>query len=99
MKRSSTQILLVTGISFFIFFFPAYFRYTTLSETTLFSIDLNFENPDQDDQLQDYQHGSDSVLLSVSYALSLPERNPFKQFCHFFPPVPSLDQKTSILLC
>jgi hypothetical protein len=99
MKSRSIQNLLVIVISFFILFFPAYFRYTNLSEITLFSTDLNFENPDQDDQLQDQQHGSASFLLSVFPTLFLPEANPFTEFCHFFSSVPSLDQKTSILRC
>ncbi len=99
MKKSSIQILLVTGISFFILFFPAYFRYSNLSEMTLFGTDLNFENPDQDDQIQDQQQGSDLFSLSVFYAVSLPEANPFEPFCHFYSPVLSLDQKTCVLRC
>ena len=99
MKSRSIQSLLVIAISFFILVFPAYLRYTNLSEMNFFPTDLNFENPDQEDQLQDQQHGSDLFSLNVFYALSLPEANPFKQLCHFFSPVPSLDQKTSILRC
>ena len=99
MKSMSIQILAVIVTSFFILFFPAYFRYTTLSEITIFSNDLNFENSDQDDQLQDQQHGSASFLLGVFPTLFLPGANPFTQFCHFFSSAPSLDQKTSILRC
>ena len=99
MKSRSIQSLLVVAISFFILVFPAYLRYTNLSEMNLFPTDLNFENPDQDDQLQDQQHGSDLLSLNVFYALSLPEANLFKQLCHLFSPVPSLEQETSILRC
>jgi hypothetical protein len=99
MKSGSIQILLVIVISFFILFFPAYFRYTHLSEITIFSTDLSFEIPDQDDQLQDQQHGSASFLQSVFSTPLLPEANPFTRFCHFFSSAPSLGQKTSILRC
>jgi hypothetical protein len=99
MKSRSIQILLVIVISFFILFFPAYFRYTHLSEIPLFSTDLSFENPDQDDQLQEQQHGSASFLLSVFPTLLPPKVNPFTQFCHFFSSALSLDQKTSLLRC
>jgi len=99
MKKTSIQILLVSGISFFILFFPAYSRYSNLSEMTLFATDLNFENPDQDDQIQDQQQGSDLFSLSEIYAVSLPETNPFESFCHFYSPVLSLDQKNCVLRC
>jgi len=99
MESKSIQTFLAIVISFFILFFPAYFRYTNFSEITFFSTGLNFENPDQDDQLQDQQHGSASFLLSVFPTLFLPGANPFTRVCHFFSSVPSLDQKTSLLRC
>jgi hypothetical protein len=99
MTNRSIQSLLVVAISFFTLVCPTYLRYTNLSEFTPFFTDLNFENPDQDDQPQDQHHGSDIFSLNVFYALSLPGINLFKQLCNFFPPVPSLDPKTSILRC
>jgi len=99
MESRSIQILLGIVISFFLLFFPASFCYIDLSEITLVSTDLNFENPDQDDQLQDHQYGSSSISLSVFPTQFLAETNPLTQFCHFFPLAPSLDQKTSILRC
>ena len=99
MKSRSIQILLVVVVSFFILFFPAYFHYAHLSEITFFSTDLSFENPDQNDQIQEQQHGSASFSLSVFPTLLLPEANPFTQFYDFFSSALSLGQKTSLLRC
>ena len=73
MKSKSIQTLLVIAISSFIVIFPAYLRYADLSEIDLSSTDLIFENPDQDDQINDQQHECSAPVLSSS-STTLPER-------------------------
>ena len=99
MKRKAIKNCLAIAISCFILIFPVYLRFSNLTEIKPFSADLIFENPDQDDQIQDQQQGSDLFSLSEIYAVSLPETNPFESFCHFYSPVLSLDHKNCVLRC
>ncbi len=100
MRTESIQILLAVAISSFIVIFPAYLRYADLSETDLSSADLIFENPDQDDQINDQQHESDARLINL-FSTIFPQKldlllNPFS---HFLPAETSENQKTSVLRC
>jgi hypothetical protein len=66
---SEVKISLAIAISFFISLSPAYFHYCNLTEADLFSTDLSFENPDQENPLVDQQKGSRVSVLSVSAIL------------------------------
>jgi hypothetical protein len=99
MRSKSIQILLAIAISSFIVVFPAYLRYNDLSETDLSSTDLIFENPDQDDQLNDQQHESDGVLLSLLSVTFLPSTHLLNPFSPLLAPDISTHCKTSILRC
>jgi hypothetical protein len=98
MRRKSIRLLLVIAISSFIVVFPAYLRYADLSETDPSSTDSIFETPDQDDQLNDHQHGSDGVLFSLLVTF-LPSTHLLNPFSPLSTPAISTHSKTSILRC
>jgi hypothetical protein len=96
MGKKPSKIFLVIAISSLLFLFPAYLSYTNLSEIDLFSINLNFENDDLFD-VQNLESDTFSlIILSINF---LPGVNRFEQSYHLFSPIPSFDQKTSILRC
>jgi hypothetical protein len=99
MRSKSIRLLLVVAISSSIIVFPAYLRYADLSETDLSSTDLIFENPDQDDQLNDQQHESDGVLLSLLSVTFLPYTHLLNPFFLLSAPDITTRCKTSILRC
>ncbi len=99
MKRKPIQIFLVIAISAFILVFPAYLRSSNLAGVRLFSTDLSFESPDQDDISSDQQNLSKAFVSSVLTIKLLPGTNLFYQFFHFCFPSSFLDQKTLILRC
>ena len=96
-KRFIQILVIVTAL--FILLFPAYLRCSNLAEVDLFSTDLSFENPDQDDQLFDQQDGSRAFVLSGASVILLPGANLFGQLPHFSFQTASLDQKTFVLRC
>jgi hypothetical protein len=99
MGKRPIRIFLITAILSFLLLFPTYFRYTSLSETTLFPIDSNFENPDQDDQLDHQQHESGAILSSVFSIIFLPGTNLIEQLYLFPFQLTSHSQSKSILRC
>ncbi len=99
MKKKSIQNHLAIAISCLILVFPAYLRFSSYSEMNPFPADLNFENPGQDDHLEDHKCESETFLLAVFSIKFLPGASLFKQSYRLFSPVPSLDQEASILRC
>ncbi len=95
----SIQIFLIIGISSFILLFPAYLRYTNLSEINLFPTDLSFENPDQDDDVNSSQHESDGFSTGIDPIPSFPETNLLRQPDLFSHKIASTYQSNSILRC
>ncbi len=99
MKRRSIQNCLVIAISFFILTFPAYRLFFNSSQMSLFTADINFENPDRDYQFNDQKYESDTVLLGAPIINSPLEVSFFEQSYHLLSPAPSLAQKNCVLRC
>jgi hypothetical protein len=98
MGKRHTQIAVIV-ITLFILLFPAYLRCSNLAEANLFSTDLSFENPDQDDQFVDQQNESKAFALSVFPIICLPGINLSKQLPRFSFQTASFDQKLFVLRC
>ena len=79
--------------------FPAYLRYTELSQTQFVSSDLSFANPDQEEGLPDTGKELKGYGLGTVLMMSLWNANPFGQSSHLFPRLLSFRQKTLILRC
>ncbi len=100
MRSNRAQTFLPIAISFFILVFPFYLRYSYFAETNLFSTDLGFENPDQDDQLFDQQQdGPKAFVLTFSPSGFLPKVDVFEHSPYFFSQSPFLNQENLILRC
>ena len=99
MRNRSIEIILAIAFSSFVVIFPAYLRYTGLSEIDLSSTDLILENPGQDDQLDDQQHESDAVELRIVSTPHLSEAELFNPVSSFCAPETSARLKISILRC
>lgn len=99
MKRRLPQTFLVIAISLFIALFSAYHVYLDLDDADIFSSEINFGNPDQENLLPD-QHNASKIFLSgtssirFSTPLGLLGQVPLLSFITC-----SLDQKTSVLRC
>jgi hypothetical protein len=99
MKRKPIQTFLVIAISAFILVFPAYLRSSNLAGVRLFSTDLSFENPDQDD-IFPYQHNQSKAFVSSVLTIKLlPGTILFDQISRFWFLVSILDQKALLLRC
>jgi hypothetical protein len=100
MKRNHIQSFLSIAISLFILVFTFDLRCSYSAEANLFSTDLGFENPDQDDQFADHQQdGSKAFPLTFSPFGFLSKSNVFRHSLHFFSQTPSPDQENLTLLC
>ena len=99
MGKRCTQTFFVIAILSFLFLFPTYSRYTNLSETTLFPVDLNFENPDKDDQLDGQQHEPGALLSTVLSITFHPGTDFVESSCLFSFPFASHSQNKSVLRC
>ena len=99
MKPTPGRISLVIAISIFVLFCPVCSRYIGLTVIDLFSLDLNFENPDQDDQLTGQQHELDSLQSGISLELFLLQHNLMEQVFNSFSQVPSRVQESHVLRC
>jgi hypothetical protein len=93
------KIFLAIVISSFIFLSPAYFRYSNLVDINLFTNDLSFEVPDQDNFLTNQQKDPESSIPNALSVLFLSQINLFEVFiglsCQAFLP----QQKPFILRC
>jgi len=98
-RFKAPQIFLVIAISFFVLTLPAYLRCTKLSEANLVSSDLSFENPDQQNELSDYENELEVFGPSAFSTIFLPGTNLLQQSFHFFSQALSLRQKPFILRC
>jgi hypothetical protein len=96
---SEVRILLAIVISSFIFFSPTYCCYHNLADMNLFTIDLSFEVPDQDNFLTDQQKDPEPSIPSVLSVLFLSRINLFEVSiglsCQAFLP----QQKPFVLRC
>ncbi len=98
MERRPSQTFLIVIISLFISIFSAYAHYCNLAEANLFSADLSFENPDQEDLLVDHHKESKAFVSSVFSVILLPRVHLFEQLPRFFS-TPSFDEENFILRC
>jgi hypothetical protein len=99
MRSNPIQIFLAIAISAFILAFPAYLRSSNLAGVRLFSTDLSFENPDQDD-IFSYQHNQSKAFVSGALTIKLlPGAILFGQISRFWFLLSFLDQKTLLLRC
>jgi hypothetical protein len=99
MGKRPIKIFLVIAILSILFLFPAHSRYINLSETTLFPVDINFENPDPDDQLDGQWHELGALLSSV-FSITFLARTDFIEQSYLFSfPLTSHSQNESILRC
>jgi len=99
MKSGSAQIFLIIAISLFIPMFSACAHYCNLAEANLFSADLSFENPDQEDLLVDHHKESKAPVSSVFSVILLPRVHLFDQLPRFFISAPSFDEENFVLRC
>ena len=98
-RFKAPQIFLVIAISFFVLTLPAYLSCTKLSEANFVSSDLSFENPDQQNELSDYENEPEVSGPSAFSIIFLQGTNLFKHSSHSFSQALSLHQKTFVLLC
>jgi hypothetical protein len=99
MKRRVHQTLLVIGILLVIPVISTYLDCCHLVEVDFFSLDLSFENPDEEVLLMDQQNESKAVVFSALSTLFpreiiLVEQSPSFPYIMCF-----LDQKTFIVRC
>jgi len=99
MKLKAIQISLILSIFFSIFVLPIYFHYCSLVEADLFSTDLSFENPDQEEGLPDNEKELKVFGPTTFSIMFLSGPNLYEQSCHLFPRSLSLRQKTFVLRC
>jgi hypothetical protein len=99
MKRRLIQIFLVIIISLFIPISLAYLNYYNLAKADFISLDLSFENPDQENLLLDQQNESKVFILSAFSILFPSGINLLKKFPPFFLTMCFSDQKTFVLRC
>ena len=94
------QMFYVIVIFLSVLLLPAYLWCSELAEADLFSTDLSFDNPDQDDQsFVGHQNHLETFVSSVFFIMFLSGADPFEQALNSSPRLPSLDQKTCILRC
>ncbi len=99
MKSKSIRILFAIAISSLIAVFPAYSRYADLSDLSPSSVNLAFESPDQDDQINDQQHESGTPLIA-HVSTQVPKRTHlFDSFSPLLTPESFDNQKASVLRC
>ena len=99
MKQRHIQILLVILISGLVLISPAFLHYSDLLDMDLFSTELNFENPDPDDQFDGEQHESDAFMANIFSMPSLAETCLFQSPLYRFYQVIPINQETPILRC
>ena len=99
MKTSHIQTLLVIGIGLLILLFPAYLRFSSLAGAYIFSMDISFEDVDQDDILKDSQ-SEPGVFSSDDFSTAmLPWVKLLQQTVHFLPQISFLDQGSFFPRC
>ena len=92
MKRNRIQTFLPIAISLFILVFPFYSRCSYFAEANLFSTDLGFENPDQDDQFVDQQQDASKAFVLAFLPFGLfPKAGVFEHSPYFFSQTPFLN--------
>ena len=96
MEKKPSKIFLVIAVSSLFLLVTAYHSYTNLSEIDLFSADVNLEN---DDQFDIQNQESDTFSLIIFSINLFPGVNRFEQSYQLLSPIPSFNQKTSILRC
>jgi hypothetical protein len=99
MKRTPRRILLVIAILTFVFLAPGYTRYPSLTEIVFFLADINYENPDQDDQFDGQQHELDLLHSGISPGLFPPQHDLMEQIFHCRSHAPSRGQDSHVLRC
>jgi len=92
------HLLLTLGISLFIALFPAYSLCIALSGAVLFSSDMSFEDPDDED-LSACQNELKAFVPEVSSNLLLPWTYFGEKSSFFSSPLTSHNQITSVLRC
>jgi len=98
-NRKKVQFFFVIAISFFLLVFSGYLYYHNLGEANLFSADLSFENPDQENAFVDQQKEFRVSVLNFFSILFLPGASLFEQFLGFSYRIPSLEQETFVIRC
>ena len=99
MKVKLPRILIALTISFLVFLFPAYLRFADLADDDLFSSDLSFENPDDDNRLIG-EHKELKVFASTTFIDKLfLEINTFEHIACFPFSIDPFDPKPLVLRC
>lgn len=99
MKAKLSQIFVALTISLLIFLFPAYLRFADLADDDLFSSDLSFENPDEDNPLIDQHKGSKVFVSATFFDISFLEINTFEYIPRFSFLIDPFDQRPFVLRC
>jgi hypothetical protein len=99
MERRPVRISLVIMICLFLSLSSVYLHCCNLAGANLFSADLSFESPDEEDLLAGQQNESKVFVSSVFPTVFVLGANLLEELFPFSFLTPSPDQKTLILLC
>jgi hypothetical protein len=90
---------LIVVISFCILVLPVDLGCCSFVEVTLWSSDLNIENPDEE-VLKDLRQAEFNIFVSCAFSIVLPPGTTwFKELQNSSPQIASFDQMISILRC
>ena len=99
MKAKLPRILIALTVSLLVLLFPAYLRFADLADDDLFSADLGFENPDNDNPLID-EHKELKVFVSATFIdILFLEINIFEHIAWFSSFIDQFDQELFVLRC
>ena len=99
MKAKLSRILIAVTVSLLVLLFPAYLRFADLADDDLFSADLGFENPDNDNPLID-EHKELKVFVSGAFiGLLFLEISTFEHIVCFSSFIDQFVQEPFVLRC
>ena len=99
MKAKLSRIFITLTISLLIFLFPAYLRFADLADDDLFSSDLSFENPDDDNPLIDQDKELKVFVSATLFDILFLEINTFEHIPCFSFLIDPFDPKPFVLRC
>ena len=99
MKPKVSRIFIALTISLLIFLFPAYLRFADLADDDLFSSDLSFENPDEDNPLINQDKELKVFVSATFFDIFFVEINTFERIPCFSFLIDPFDQKPFVLRC
>ncbi len=98
MKRGPFSILLIFALTFLLPLSCAYSCYDVIAEADFLTDGSKYEALDAENLLVDRQNLMGMIPNPLSSLLSLGD-NLFEPFSHFSPPIPAINQTSSLLRC